>query len=201
MFTWLGNRGPGRSGRATRRRIDMTRLVQWSIPVVRSRWWPGRSGSGRCRQEQLLGRWVAVEWAHDDDPPPAESASLTHVRGLPTGASCSGCGGAIDVVTGELKQARLPAAGENNRTWIRELPGPVAVTYGRAYRIRALEGVERIRSRCVVASPSRLPGELFSLPAAESTRHRPPVAHPWCRRAGSQRGRRRPSSSTRPRRG
>ena len=73
--------------------------------------------------------------------------------------------------------------------------------HGRADRIRALEGAERSRYRCVVASPSKLPGELVSLPAAGSTRRRPPVAHPWCRRAGSRPGRRRPSSSTRLRRG
>ena len=36
---------------------------------------------------------------------------------------------AIDGVTGELFQARLTPSHEHVRSWLRELPGPVAATY------------------------------------------------------------------------
>ncbi len=36
---------------------------------------------------------------------------------------------AIDGVTGELRQAKLTPSFEQIRSWIGELPGPVAVTY------------------------------------------------------------------------
>ncbi len=64
---------------------------------------------------------------------------------------------AIDGVTGELKQARLTPSYEHIRSWIGELPGPVAVTYEAGPTgfglARALDipGV-----RCVVAAPSKL---------------------------------------------
>jgi len=64
---------------------------------------------------------------------------------------------AIDGVTGELFKARLTPAHDHVRGWIRELPGPVAVTYeagptgfGLA-RTLAADGI-----RCVVAAPSKL---------------------------------------------
>jgi transposase len=64
---------------------------------------------------------------------------------------------AIDGVTGELFRARLTPAHDHVRGWIRELPGPVAVTYeagptgfGLA-RTLAADGI-----RCVVAAPSKL---------------------------------------------
>ena len=64
---------------------------------------------------------------------------------------------AIDGVTGELKQARLTPSYEHIRSWIGELPGPVAVTYEAGPTgfglARALDipGV-----RCVVSAPSKL---------------------------------------------
>ncbi|WP_328520559.1 hypothetical protein [Kribbella sp. NBC_00359] len=36
---------------------------------------------------------------------------------------------AIDSVIGELVQARLTASAEHIRSWLRDLPGPVAVAY------------------------------------------------------------------------
>ena len=64
---------------------------------------------------------------------------------------------AIDGVTGELFRAKLTPAHDHVRGWIRDLPGPVAVTYeagptgfGLARVLRA-DGV-----RCVVAAPSKL---------------------------------------------
>jgi transposase len=64
---------------------------------------------------------------------------------------------AIDGVTGELFQARLTPSHEHIRSWIRELPGPVAVSYeagptgfGLA-RTLVAAGI-----RCVVAAPSKL---------------------------------------------
>ena len=82
-------------------------------------------------------------------------ASLTHGRGLPSGGVLLGlsevlweapvftermsvgldvharsvAAAAIDGVTGELKQAKLTPSHEQIRSWISELPGPVAVTY------------------------------------------------------------------------
>ncbi|MEX3598935.1 hypothetical protein VVR34_03320 [Kocuria carniphila] len=63
----------------------------------------------------------------------------------------------IDGATGELLQARLSPDHDHIRSWIRQLPGPVAVTYeagptgfGLA-RILNADGI-----RCVVAAPSKL---------------------------------------------
>lgn len=64
---------------------------------------------------------------------------------------------AIDGVTGELFKARLTPAHDHIRGWIRELPGPVAVTYEAGptgfglSRALTAEGI-----RCVVAAPSKL---------------------------------------------
>ncbi|WP_405061708.1 IS110 family transposase [Kribbella sp. NBC_01505] len=64
---------------------------------------------------------------------------------------------AIDGVTGELVQARLTPAHDHIRSWIRQLPGPVAVTYEAGptgfglYRALMSAGV-----RCEVAAPSKL---------------------------------------------
>ncbi|MEX5300010.1 transposase [Kocuria sp. CPCC 205292] len=64
---------------------------------------------------------------------------------------------AIDGVTGELVQARLTPDHGHIRSWIQDLPGPVAVAYeagptgfGLARALEA-EGI-----RCVVAGPSKL---------------------------------------------
>jgi transposase len=65
---------------------------------------------------------------------------------------------AIDGATGELTQARLTPAHDHIRSWIRELPGPVAVTYEAGptgfglYRALTAAGI-----RCEVAAPSKLP--------------------------------------------
>ena len=64
---------------------------------------------------------------------------------------------AIDGETGELVQARLTPAHDHIRSWIKELPGPVAVTYEAGptgfglYRALTAAGV-----RCEVAAPSKL---------------------------------------------
>ena len=64
---------------------------------------------------------------------------------------------AIDGVTGELVQARLTPSHDQIRSWIGQLPGPVAVTYEAGptgfglYRALTAAGV-----RCVVAAPSKL---------------------------------------------
>lgn len=64
---------------------------------------------------------------------------------------------AIDGVTGELFQTTLTPAHDHISGWIRELPGPVAVTYEAGptgfglYRSLTAAGV-----RCEVAAPSRL---------------------------------------------
>ncbi len=64
---------------------------------------------------------------------------------------------AIDGVTGELFQAKLTPAHDHIRSWIQELPGPVAVTYEAGptgfglYRSLAAAGI-----RCQVAAPSKL---------------------------------------------
>ncbi|MGK4216998.1 IS110 family transposase [Kocuria marina] len=64
---------------------------------------------------------------------------------------------AIDGVTGELLQARLTPGHDHIRSWIRELPGPVAVTYEAGptgfvlARVLNTEGI-----RCEVAAPSKL---------------------------------------------
>ena len=64
---------------------------------------------------------------------------------------------AIDGVTGELVQAKLTPSHEHIRSWIQDLPGPVAVTYEAGptgfglYRHLSAAGI-----RCVVAAPSKL---------------------------------------------
>jgi transposase len=64
---------------------------------------------------------------------------------------------AIDGVTGELFQARLTPSYDQIRSWVTQLPGPVAVAYEAGptgfglYRSLAAAGI-----RCEVAAPSRL---------------------------------------------
>jgi transposase len=64
---------------------------------------------------------------------------------------------AIDSVTGELVQARLSPSHEHVMSWVRGLPGPVAVTYEAGptgfdlYRALSGAGI-----RCEVAAPSKL---------------------------------------------
>jgi transposase len=64
---------------------------------------------------------------------------------------------AIDGATGELTQARLTPAHDHIRSWIRQLPGPVAVTYEAGptgfglYRALTAAGI-----RCEVAAPSKI---------------------------------------------
>jgi transposase len=64
---------------------------------------------------------------------------------------------AIDGVTGELIQARLTPSHDHIRSWLRELPGPVAVAYEAGptgfglVRVLSAAGI-----RCVVAAPSKL---------------------------------------------
>jgi transposase len=64
---------------------------------------------------------------------------------------------AIDGVTGELFQTRLTPAHDHIRSWIDQLPGPVAVTYEAGptgfglHRHLTAAGV-----RCLVAAPSKL---------------------------------------------
>jgi transposase len=64
---------------------------------------------------------------------------------------------AIDGVTGELSQARLTPDHDHIRSWILELPGPVAVAYEAG---PTGFGLARILNdsgiRCVVAAPSKL---------------------------------------------
>jgi transposase len=64
---------------------------------------------------------------------------------------------AIDGVTGELIQTKLTPSYEHLRSWLQDLPGPVAVTYEAGptgfglHRHLSAAGV-----RCLVAAPSRL---------------------------------------------
>ncbi len=64
---------------------------------------------------------------------------------------------AIDGVTGELTQSRLTPAHDHVRSWINQLPGPVAVAYEAGptgfglYRALSAAGV-----RCEVVAPSKL---------------------------------------------
>ena len=64
---------------------------------------------------------------------------------------------AIDGVTGEVKQTKLTPSHEHIRSWIEELPGPVAVTYEAG---PTGFGLSRVLNgagvRCVVAAPSKL---------------------------------------------
>ena len=64
---------------------------------------------------------------------------------------------AIDGVTGALIQAKLTPSYEHVRSWIQDLPGPVAVTYAAGptgfglHRALSAAGM-----RCLVATPSKL---------------------------------------------
>ena len=64
---------------------------------------------------------------------------------------------AIDGVTGELVQAKLTPSHEHIRSWVQDLPGPVAVTYEAGptgfdlYRTLSAAGI-----RCEVAAPSKV---------------------------------------------
>ena len=64
---------------------------------------------------------------------------------------------AIDGVTGELFRSRLTPSHEHIRSWVQDLPGPVAVTYEAGptgfdlYRVLSAAGI-----RCEVAAPSKL---------------------------------------------
>ena len=64
---------------------------------------------------------------------------------------------AIDGVTGELFQAKLTPSYDHLRSWLADLPGPVAVTYEAGptgfglYRSLTAAGI-----RCQVAAPSKL---------------------------------------------
>ncbi len=64
---------------------------------------------------------------------------------------------AIDSETGELRRARLTPSHDHIRSWIADLPGPVAVVYEAGptgfglYRALIADGVS-----CVVAAPSKL---------------------------------------------
>jgi transposase len=64
---------------------------------------------------------------------------------------------AIDGTTGEVRRTRLTPSHDHIRSWINELPGPVAVTYEAGptgfglYRTLTAAGVS-----CVVAAPSKL---------------------------------------------
>jgi transposase len=64
---------------------------------------------------------------------------------------------AIDGVTGELIQARLTPSHDHIRSWIRELPGPVAATYEAGPTGFGLSrALNTAGIRCVVAAPSKL---------------------------------------------
>lgn len=64
---------------------------------------------------------------------------------------------AIDGVTGELSQARLTPDHDHIRSWIRELPGPVAVAYEAGPTGFGLaRALAAIGARCVVVAPSKL---------------------------------------------
>jgi len=64
---------------------------------------------------------------------------------------------AIDGVTGELAQSKLTPSYDHIRSWVQDLPGPVAVTYEAGptgfglYRALSSAGI-----RCEVAAPSKL---------------------------------------------
>ena len=64
---------------------------------------------------------------------------------------------AIDSVTGELRQARLTPSHEHIRSWIGDLPGPVAVAYEAGPTGFGLSrALNDSGVRCVVAAPSKL---------------------------------------------
>ena len=61
---------------------------------------------------------------------------------------------AIDGVTGELVQARLSPSHDEIRSWLRGLPGPVAVTYEAGPTGFGLaRALNQVGIRCVVAAP------------------------------------------------
>lgn len=79
---------------------------------------------------------------------------------------------AIDGVTGELFQTRLTPSHEHIRSWVQDLPGPVAVTYEAGptgfglYRHLMAAGI-----RCEVAAPSKLqkpPGDRVKTDAKDA---------------------------------
>jgi transposase len=64
---------------------------------------------------------------------------------------------AIDGVTGEVLKARLSPSHDQIRSWIDDLPGPVAVTYEAGPTGFGLaRALVAARIRCVVAAPSKL---------------------------------------------
>jgi transposase len=64
---------------------------------------------------------------------------------------------AIDTVTGEVVRARLTPSYEHIRSWIGDLPGPVAVTYEAGPTGFGLtRALNASGTRCVVAAPSKL---------------------------------------------
>ena len=64
---------------------------------------------------------------------------------------------AIDGATGELIQARLTPDHGHIRSWIQDLPGPVAVTYEAGPTGFGLaRSLEADGTRCVIAAPSKL---------------------------------------------
>ena len=64
---------------------------------------------------------------------------------------------AIDGVTGELVQAKLTPSHEHIRSWIGDLPGPVAVAYEAGPTGFGLSrALNKAGIRCVVAAPSKL---------------------------------------------
>jgi transposase len=64
---------------------------------------------------------------------------------------------AIDGATGELVQARLTPSHDHIKSWIRDLPGPVAVTYEAGPTGFGLSrALNTAGIRCVVAAPSKL---------------------------------------------
>ena len=64
---------------------------------------------------------------------------------------------AIDGVTGELVQTKLTPSHEHIRSWLQDLPGPVAVTYEAGPTGFGLQRhLSAAGVRCVVAAPSKL---------------------------------------------
>jgi transposase len=64
---------------------------------------------------------------------------------------------AIDGVTGELRQARLTPSHEHIRSWLRDLPGPVAVAYEAGPTGFGLaRSLVATGMRCEVVAPSKL---------------------------------------------
>lgn len=64
---------------------------------------------------------------------------------------------AIDSVTGEVLQTRLTPSCEHIRSWISELPGPVAVAYEAGPTGFGLyRALTKVGIRCEVVAPSKL---------------------------------------------